>query len=275
MRIAATWKPRWTRVTSARMVMRRDRVLLQLRCRSWSITKSMKLVRPHEHGSLALLKLWRFVRQKKLFDHFESPTRPPACDPSSTLATRLRAFVVPGTVMYISSQRSWAFPSRWCLGPCGCFSSAFRRLEQDVLPFFFQRCYHAMKGREKQLMAAMGAEHWELTFKSAWLNCPAWRSRSSPTAEKFPTLTHVGAVSGVCGLSPVSAMKFCRTVPSTEARKSMTMSNTLMTVATECVHACVHRSRRLDKKKKESDVNFYLFSKYLESGNVDNCFIWS
>ena len=143
MRIAATWKPRWTRVTSARMVMRRDRVL-QLRCRSWSITKSMKLVRrrPHEpcdceHGSLALLKLWRFVRRKKLFiNHFESPTRPPACDPSSTLATRLSAFVVSGTVMFISSQRSWALLSRWRLGPCGCFSSAFRRLEQDVLPFF-------------------------------------------------------------------------------------------------------------------------------------------
>ena len=131
----------------------------------------------------------------------------------------------------------------------------------------------AVKGREKQLMVAMGAEHWELTFKSAWLNCPAWRSRSSPTAEKVSTLTHVGAVSGVCGLSPVSAMIFCRTVPSTEARKSMTMSNTLMRVTTECVHACVHR--RLDKKKKESDVNFYLFSKHLESGNVDNCIIWS
>ena len=107
----------------------------------------------------------------------------------------------------------------------------------------------AVKGREKQLMAAMGAEHWELTFKSAWLNCPAWRSRSSPTAEKVSTLTHVGAVSGVCGLSPVSAMKFCRTVPSAEARKSMTMSNTLMRVTTQCVHACVHR--RLDKKRKK------------------------
>ena len=78
---------------------------------------------------------------------------------------------------------------------------------------------------------------------------------------------------GVCGLSPVSAMKFCRTVPSTEARKSMTMSNTLMRVTTECVHACVHR--RLGKKKKESDVKFYLFSKHLESGNVDNCIIRS
>ena len=43
-------------------------------------------------------------------------------------------------------------------------------------------------------------------------------------------------------------------------------------VTTECVHACVHR--RLHKKK-ESDVNVYLCSKQLESGNVDNCIIWS
>ena len=136
MRIAATWKSRWSRVTSARMVMRRDRVLPH---RSWSITKSIKLVRPHENGSFALLKLWRFLRRKKQFitwsfresnttvclwteldtgDSTESFCRSRDCD----------------VYLFQAKLSVTEWKSRWRLGPCGCFSSAFRRLEQDVLP---------------------------------------------------------------------------------------------------------------------------------------------
>ena len=273
MRIAATWKPRWTRVTSARMGMRRDRVLhcscAADRDRSrnrWSLCVLM---------NMEALSCWNvgdlFVEKKTVHQSFwESNTTAclwPELDTGDSTESFCPSrdcdvYLFPAK---LSVTESLAFGTLWMflfsIQASGAGRSTF---------FFFSA---AVKGREKQLVAAMGAEHWELTFKSAWLNCPAWRSRSSPTAEKVSTLTHVGAVSGVCGLSPVSAMKFCRTVPSTEARKSMTMSNTLMRVTTECVHACVHRW--LDKKKKESDVNFYLFSKHLESGNVDNCIIWS
>ena len=65
-----------------------------------------------------------------------SPTRPPACDPSSTLATRLRAFVVPGTVIILylfpaklSFTESLGFGTLWML----LFSIGRSTL-------FFQRC---------------------------------------------------------------------------------------------------------------------------------------
>ena len=40
-------------------------------------------------------------------------------------------------------------------------------------------------------------------------------------------------------------------------------------------HVTVGLAEARPNKKKESDVNFYLCSKQLESGNVDNCIIWS
>ena len=90
--------------------------------------------------------------------------------------------------MYISSQRSWASlrKSRWRLGPCGCFSSACRRMEQDFPPFL-QRC---CEGKGKAAYGRHGSGALRIDFQKC-MTTLSWRSRSSPTAEKVSSLTHV------------------------------------------------------------------------------------
>ena len=276
MRIAATWKPRWTRVTSARMVMRRDRVL-QLRCLSWSITKSMNM--NYDDEACASSWTWKpclvetlaiCSSKKKLFiNHFESPTRPPACDPSSTLATRLRAFVVPGTVIKLfpaklSVTESLAFGTLWM------FLFSIQASGAGRSTFFFQRC---CEGKGKAAYGRHGSGALRIDFQKCMtkLSCMT-------IAELTNCRESLHVDSRRCSLwSLWTVSRECHEIlqnyPLYRGQKIDDYVQHSLRVTTECVHACVHR--RLDKKKKESDVTFYLFSKHLESGNVDNCIIWS
>ena len=213
MRIATTWKPRWTRVTLAiRRDLKRVRSCWSISAwsrsssawfGSWSWSLPLKVE--------AICSTKKTLKETVLQSLRESSEMIITTSHDRLLVTRARHWRLDWKVLsfpglFIFSQWSRASLNAVVLrlGPCWCFSPTCRCLDVHS----FQQ--HCCEGKGKQRVTTIGVEPWESTFKSAWLHCADDRGayRLQRKSLHWLLVFHLSTVSRVCGMSPMSAIKF-------------------------------------------------------------------